>query len=130
MIRDEFKNLDKKEIQKKSNKKLMQMGERAYYSTRVQKYGEIFKPVKASTIFTLVSFGIMAILFLLPVILGSPDYTIPTLGMVVIVVEVLIIIWAVVWFAFLAPHLRRKLKFWKQELAQMNKNYVMRHRSK
>ena len=35
MIRDEFKNADKKVIDKKANKKMQEMGERAYYAKKL-----------------------------------------------------------------------------------------------
>ena len=128
MIRDEFKNADKKTIEKKANKKLVQMGERAYYTTRIAKYADIFKPIRFSTIFTMVCFVVMAVIYLLPVMIGSTDYTVPTLGWVVVGVSGALIIWAIVWFCFLAPSLRRKVAFWKDELSRLNNEYLNKYR--
>ncbi len=128
MIRDEFKNVDKKTIEKKANKKLMQMGERAYYTSRVSKYAEIFKPVRFSTIFSLISFAIIAFIYILPILVGSTDYIVPTLGWVMVGVTGALIIWTIVWFAFLAPSLKRKVEFWKEELSRINSEYVSKYR--
>ena len=61
MIRDEFKNVDKKVINKKANKKMQEMGERAYYAKKLSVYSEMLKPTKFSTIFCTVLFTIAAI---------------------------------------------------------------------
>ena len=128
MIRDEFKNADKKTINKKANKKMISMGERAYYTKMMGKYGEISKPINFSTIFTLVSFLIIAIIYLLPVFLGAKDYTIPPLGWVVIVVAGLLVIWALVWFIYLKSYLAGRIEFYKSELERLNREYVLKHR--
>ena len=128
MIRDEFKNVDKKIIEKKANKKLVQMGERAYYTTQIAKYAEIFRPVRFSTIFTMICFSLMAIIYLLPLIVGSTDYSVPTLGWVVVGVSTALIIWAIVWFCILAPSLKRKVAFWKDELTRINNEYLNKYK--
>ena len=127
MIRDEFKNADKKTIKQKANKKIISMGERAYYTKMMGKYGEISKPVNFSTLFTLISFAIIAIIYLLPVFLGAKDYTIPPLGWVVIVVAGLLAIWALVWFIYLKNHLAKRIEFYKSELERLNREYVLKH---
>ena len=58
MIRDEFKNADKKAIDKKANKKIQEIGERAFYAKKLSLYNDLLKPVKNSTIFCLICFTI------------------------------------------------------------------------
>ena len=43
MIRDEFKNADKKVINEKANKKRQQMGDRAYFAKKLSLYNDILK---------------------------------------------------------------------------------------
>lgn len=130
MIRDEFKNADKKTIAKKANKKLTEMGERAYYTTKIAKYADIFKPTRISTLFAVISFTLIALVYALPLMVGEADYSIPTFGWIVIALAGIFIVWAIVWFAFLAPMLRKKVDFWKEEIEKLNKDYVSKFSSK
>lgn len=127
MIRDEFKNADKKTINKKANKKMIAMGERAYYTKMMGKYSEISKPINFSTIFSLICFGLLALIYILPALMGAKDYTIPVMGWVVSGVAIATVIWALVWFIYLKPHLAKKLEFCKKELERLNREYVLKH---
>ena len=126
MIRDEFKNADKKVIDKKANKKIKEMGERTYYARKLSFYNDIIKPVRFSTIFSLVSFSLLSALFLYAIIVTKPQ-TIEPWSIVLFVVTGLTIIWSVVWFAFLVPMIKRKIAYYKSEMMRLNREYVMKN---
>ncbi|MBR3864822.1 MAG: hypothetical protein IKJ19_06915 [Clostridia bacterium] len=126
MIRDEFKNADKKVIDKKANKKIKEMGERAYYAKKLSFYNDILKPVRFSTIFSLVSFCLLSALFLYSIIVTKPE-KIEAWSIVLFVITGLTIIWSVVWFAILTPMIKRKTIFYKNEMMRLNREYVMKN---
>ncbi len=126
MIRDEFKNADKNIINKKANKKIKEMGERAYYAKKLSFYNDILKPVRFSTIFSLVSFGLLSALFLYAIIATKPE-KIETWSIILFVITGLTIIWSVVWFAFLVPMIKRKIVFYKSEMMRLNREYVLKN---
>ena len=126
MIRDEFKNADKKVIDKKANKKIKEMGERAYYAKKLSFYNEILKPVRFSTIFSLISFCLLSALFLYAIIVTKPE-TIEPWSIVLFIVTGLTIVWSVVWFAFLVPMIKRKIAYYKSEMMRLNREYVMKN---
>lgn len=123
MIRDEFKNADKKVIDKKANKKMQQMGERAFYAKKLSLYNDLIKPVKTSTIFCSVCFAIPTVLYLLELIITKK---LSTNALIMFIITACMIAWCVVWFAFLAPRIRKKIAFYKSELARLNREYVMK----
>lgn len=130
MIRDEFKDADKKVIAKKTNKKMLQMGERAYYAKKLSTINELLKPVKTTTIFCTVCFVLLAVLYIVPFFLPEGDagpYKLQWGGITILVVTALLIVWTVVWFAFYAPYLRKKAVFYKEEMLRMNREYVMKN---
>lgn len=127
MIRDEFKNADKKVIDKKANKKLQEMGERAYYAKKLSLYSEMLKPAKFSTLFCTVLFSIAAILYIVASIVTKE---VTTTAIVIFCIEGALIIWCFVWFLFLAPFIRKKTEFYKSEMIRLNTEYVLKTKSK
>lgn len=126
MIRDEFKNVDKKVINKKANKKLQEMGERAYYAKKLSFLNEVIKPTKFSTLFTTIPFLFFSALYLLSIIL-APEKKVETPAIVVFCITGALVIWSVVWFAYLAPTIRKKIAFYKEELNRLNREYVSKY---
>ncbi len=123
MIRDEFKNADKEVIKKKSNPKIKQMGERAFYAKKLSLYSEIIKPINTATIFTLVSFSLVAIIYIWAAILEKKTNT----RMIVFTsIEGVMVIWSLVWFTFLKRFFRNKAEYYKSELHRLNREYVMK----
>ena len=127
MIRDEFKNVDKKVINKKANKKMQEMGERAYYAKKLSVYSEMLKPTKFSTIFCTVLFTIAAILYIIGSVLTKE---VTTTAIIIFCIEGAFIIWCFVWFLFLAPFIRKKIEFYKSEMIRLNTEYVLKTKSK
>ncbi len=125
MIRDEFKNADKKAIKQKADAGKISGNEREVYAKRMSKINDLFGPVKFSTIFCLVCFLLMSAFFILSMILVK-DYKIEWFGIVVLVVAGLLVVWTVVWFAFLCPHLKKKAAFYKSELERISREYVLK----
>ena len=123
MIRDEFKNADKKAIDKKANKKIQEIGERAFYAKKLSLYNDLLKPVKNSTIFCLICFSIPCILYILNFVLTKK---VDTMGIVIFCLTGAMIIWTIVWFAWLSPTLHKKAEFYKSEITRLNREYVMK----
>ena len=121
MIRDEFKNADKSVINKKANKKMQEMGERAYYAKKLSLYNEILKPIKGSSIFCSVCFFIVAALYILDVIVQKKA---STPAIIIFCVSGALLIWDIIWFAYLAPKIRGKVELYKSELARLNREYI------
>ncbi len=126
MIRDEFKNADKKTINKKANKKIIEMGEREYYAKRMSKINDLFGPVKFSTIFCLVCFLLMAVVYILNILVVK-DYKIEWHCYVVLGLTAALVVWTVVWFVFLVPYLKKRAEFYKSELSRISREYVLKH---
>ncbi len=126
MIRDEFKNLDKKVIDKKANKKMQEMGERAYYAKKLSLYSELLKPIKVSTIFCIICFAIPAILY---IVSGIITKEVNTAAIVIFALEGALILWGFAWFIFIAPNLRAKIAYYKDQISKMNRDYVLRNKN-
>ena len=129
MIRDEFKNVDTKVIAKKTNKKMQAIGERAYYAKKLSLINESLKPAKVSTIICTVCFILMAALCIAPCFILD-DYKMTIGGIVTSVLAGIFIIWSIVWFAFLAPYLRKRAVYYKEEISRMNREYVLKNSGK
>lgn len=127
MIRDEFKNDSKKQTEAKIKQKKLENGGREYYAKKISKLNELFSPVKFSTIFCTIGFSILGVIYALILIL-NPATKMDWSGWVSLIGAALSIIWCVVWFAILAPHLRRRVAYYKEELAKINAQYVERYR--
>lgn len=129
MIRDEFKNVDKKTIKSKVKETKIKGNEREYYAKKMTTINELFRPVKVSTILTLVCFALPSIMYLLCVLFVS-DYKVEWHCIAVLAFEGAMIVWTVVWFAFLAPYLRRRVAFYKVELERISREYVLKRMGK
>lgn len=129
MIRDEFKNADKKTIQKKANKKMLEMGEREYYAKRMSKINELFGPVKFSTLFCLVCFLLLSALYILNILIVK-GYKIEWHCYAVLAFTALLVLWTICWFAVLVPYLKKKVEFYKSELSRLSREYVLKHTGK
>lgn len=123
MIRDEFKNADKEQLKKKSNEKMQKMGERAYYAKKLSFYSEIVKPVNVATIFCTVCFLIMAGLHILNAVLSN-DWS--AKAIIITAVGGIMLIWCIVWFAFLKHLCVKKAVYYKEELGRLSREYVMK----
>lgn len=126
MIRDEFKNADKKEIEKKAKVAKIKGSEREYYAKKMSRINELFAPVKFSTIFCLICFLLMSALYILTICV-SKEYKIDWLCITVFSLAGVLTIWTVVWFAFLAPTLRKRAAFYKSELERLSREYVLNY---
>jgi len=126
MIRDEFKNADKKTINQKAKINKTNVNTREYLAKKMARTNELFAPVKFSTIFCLVCFSLLALLYLLCIIFGD-NYKIEWHCIVVLSVEAALIIWAIVWFAVLVPSLKKKAAYYKSELERLSREYVMKN---
>ena len=124
MIRDEFKNADKEVLKKKSNVKMQEMGERAYYAKKLSLYNELIRPVSISTIFCTVCFAIMAILYIVAAVL---EKKVSTAMIIISSIEGLLLIWCFVWFVFLKSFVKNKSEYYKEQLTRLNKEYVKRY---
>lgn len=129
MIRDEFKNADIKEIKKKANPKILKMGERAYYIKKMNDINNCFVPVKFSTILTTVSFGFLALLYIITLIFGD-GYQLSVWNWAVVIVSGILIIWTFVWFVFLVPYLKNRAEWYKEQLHNLNRNYILKNVNK
>lgn len=121
MIRDEFKNADKKVIAKKANKKIQELGERQYYAKQMTKINDLFSPVKFSTLFCLIAFCIMAAIV---VFVWVTTKTMTWQCWMILGITAALAIWTVVWFVFLIPMLKSKVDFYKSELTRISNEYV------
>lgn len=126
MIRDEFKNADKKVIDKKANKKIQELGERQYYAKKLSFYSDLLKPVKFSTVFSLVSFCLLSALFLFALIVEGFE-NIRTLEIILFSVTFAVIVWTLVWFLILVPRIKKKTAFYKSEMMRLNREYIMKN---
>ena len=124
MIRDEFKNADKEVLKKKSNVKMQEMGERAYYAKKLSLYNELIRPVSISTIFCTACFAIMAILYIVAAVL---EKKVSTAMIIISSIEGLLLIWCFVWFVFLKSFVKNKSEYYKEQLTRLNKEYVKRY---
>ncbi len=127
MIRDEFKNDTKKQTEQKIKSKKVETRDRAFYAKKISTLGNLFTPVKFSTICCLISFILAGGLYVLTYVL-VPETDIGVFGWICVGLAVAAIIWTVVWFAFLAPALRRKIVEYKKKLAEFNAAYVRRYK--
>ena len=139
MIRDEFKNVDRKTLDKKAKAAKSNVNEREYYAKKMSQINDLFTPVKFTTIFCLVCFLILAALYVACMILDK-DFKVQwhcvlvlTLASALTVWAIvwfafagLLVVWTVVWFAFLCPHLKRKAAFYKSELERLSREYVLK----
>lgn len=125
MIRDEFKNVDKKAIRKKVKENKILGNEREYYAKKMTKINELFTPVKACTLITLISFSLPTAMYLLCLIF-VPDYAVEWHCVAVLAFEAAMIVWTVVWFVFLAPYLKKRAAFYKKELERISREYVLK----
>ena len=124
MIRDEFKNVDKKVINQKANKKRQQMGERAYYAKKLSVYNEMLKPIRFSTIFCTICFVLIGAVYFANALLTKKfDAT----TIVFMVIAVLFIVWFFLWFFVVSKKIRAKIEYFKGELANQSKEYVLKH---
>ncbi len=127
MIRDEFKNDTKEQTKQKLKKeKQKKVESRDYYAKKIAKINDLFAPVKFSTIFCLVCFLLGGGIYILTLIV-APESSIGWFGWACIVLMGLLIIWTIVWFAILVPHLKNKLAEYKQTLADYNAQYIQRY---
>lgn len=127
MIRDEFKNDSLKQTEKKiKQKKIEKGGEREYIAKRISKLNDMLAPIRFSTIFCTVCFSILGIIYLATLIF-VPDVNIGWAGWLCISVFGVLLIWTVVWFAFLAPYIRKRIAYYRGELARFNAEYVNRY---
>lgn len=129
MIRDEFKNADKKEIAKKVKVAKINGSEREYCAKKMSRINELFGPIKFTTIFCLVCFLIMSALYILTICVSS-EFKINWLCITVFAITGALTIWTVVWFAFLAPGLRKRAAFYKSELERLSREYVLNYTNK
>lgn len=127
MIRDEFKNDTKQQTEQKIKQEKQKKTEsRDFYAKKIAKINDSFAPIKFSTIFCLICFLLGGGVYILALVV-SPETSIGWFGWVCIVAMGLLIIWTIVWFAFLAPYLRRKVADYRQKLADYNAQYMQRY---
>ena len=124
MIRDEFKNADKKVINEKANKKRQQMGDRAYFAKKLSLYNEILKPIRFSTIFCTVSFVLIGVIYFVNALL-TKKFDAPSI--IFSIIAVLFIVWCFIWFLVVSKKIKQKAQYYKDELAKQSREYVMRH---
>lgn len=129
MIRDEFKNADKKTIEQKAKVAKSVGNEREYYAKKMSKINSLFAPVKFSTIFCLVCFLLMSALYILTIAV-SKEYKIDWVCITVFSLTAALVIWTVVWFAVLVPHLKKRAAFCKSELERISREYVLKRAGK
>lgn len=127
MIRDEFKNDTKKQTEQKIKSKKESVKDREFYAKKISRINDLFGPVKFSTICCLVCFLIAGAIYVLTLIF-VPETDIGVVGWLIISAAAASIIWSVVWFAFLAPHLRQKVTEYKQRLAEISAAYIDRYK--
>lgn len=125
MIRDEFKNVDKKTLDKKAKAAKSNVNEREYYAKKMSQINDLFAPVKFTTIFCLVCFLILAALYVVCMILDK-NFKVEWRCVLVLTLASALTVWAIVWFAFLAPHLKKKAAFYKSELERLSREYVLK----
>lgn len=125
MIRDEFKNVDKKTLDKKAKAAKSNVNEREYYAKKMSQINDLFTPVKFTTIFCLVCFLILAALYVACMIIDK-DFKVQWHCVLVLTLASALTVWAIVWFAFLVPHLKRKAAFYKSELERLSREYVLK----
>ena len=125
MIRDEFKNADKKVINEKANKKRQQMGDRAYFAKKLSLYSEILKPIRFSTIFCTVCFVLIGATSFLNAILTKKF---DTPAIIFSIIALLFIIWCFVWFLVVSKKIKQKAQYYKDELARQSREYVLKHK--
>ncbi len=125
MIRDEFKNVDRKTLDKKAKAAKSNVNEREYYAKKMSQINDLFTPVKFTTIFCLVCFLILAALYVACMILDK-DFKVQWHCVLVLTLASALTVWAIVWFAFLVPHLKRKAAFYKSELERLSREYVLK----
>ncbi len=124
MIRDEFKNVDKKVINQKANKKRQQMGERAYYAKKLSVYNEMLKPIKFSTVFCTICFVLIGAIYFANALL-TKQFDATTI--IFTVLAVLFIVWFFLWFFVVSKKIRAKIEYFKSELANQSREYVLKH---
>jgi uncharacterized protein YqhQ len=125
MIRDEFKNADKKVINEKANKKRQQMGDRAYFAKKLSLYNEILKPISFSTIFCTVCFFLMGALFFAEAVITKEF---DARAIIFTVLAVLFIIWCCVWFLVVSKKIKQKAQYYKDEMARQSREYVLKYK--
>lgn len=125
MIRDEFKNVDKKTLDKKEKAAKSNVNEREYYAKKMSQINDLFTPVKFTTIFCLVCFLFLATLYVVGMILDK-DFKVQWHCVLVLTLASALTVWTIVWFAFLVPHLKRKAAFYKSELERLSREYVLK----
>lgn len=125
MIRDEFKNADKKVINEKANKKRQQMGDRAYFAKKLSLYNDILKPIRFSTIFCTVCFVLIGALYFANAMLTKKF---DTATIIFSIIAVLFIIWCFIWFLVVSKKIKQKAEYYKEELARQSREYVLRHK--
>lgn len=126
MIRDEFKNDTKQQTEQKIKNKKQAVQDRAYYAKKISKINDLFGPVKFSTLCCLVCFLVAGAVYLFTLIL-APETDIGVMGRVIICTAGALVVWTVAWFAFIVPHLKRKIAEYKQKLAEISAAYVARY---
>lgn len=127
MIRDEFKNDNLKQTEKKiKQKKIAASGEREYIAKRISKLNDILGPMKFSTIFCTVCFSILGVIYL-AMLIFVPGAKIGWTGWLCISIFGVLVVWTVVWFAFLVPYIRKRIDYYRGELARLNAEYVNRY---
>ncbi len=126
MIRDEFKQKKKQDFSSREIKKIRKLGERAFYISSINKLKQNIKLFNFSTILGIVV-CIFPFLILLDSILFSKQERIN--GYVSFAVISLIYVWAIIWYAFILPSLRRKTKKYQNKLKELSEKEVNKYKS-
>ena len=120
MIRDQFQ--DVKKVTTKEARKKASLGERNYYSKRINKLSDLSKSVGLSLIITTVILGLSFLLVLFVYLISRGTETPYATWKFVIWTSVFgaCVLFIVVWYAVLKPRILKKIDFCRHELERLN----------
>ncbi len=125
MIRDEFNKKKEENLSSKEVKKIRQLGERAYYVSSVNKIKQSIKLINFSAILGVVC-CMYPLIQLLDIVIFVPQENAKAL--ISFIVVSLVYVMALVWFIFINPYLKRKLKNYQDKLKELSLREVQKYK--
>ena len=127
MIRDEFlkneKGLTPKEI-----KGINEMGERAFYSSRIMSLTNLLKTFNFSLLvilmFALVATGILVYVLVAKVVEFSGNM------ILAVVVDGVVTLLLLTWFIIIKPQIKKKIKRYRAFMQEYNENEMLKNKKK
>lgn len=126
MIRDEFlKQQKEKKYSSKDMQALRSMGERAFFTTKLNKCEKLIKTLKTSAIFVL----FILVVATVPIILAIATNTFSTSMIFPTVLAGLLYVFIAICFAVMIPNLKKKVKRFNQELQDLREKELQRQKT-